>query len=405
MTDLILPQALIDAVKDQRAVLFLGSGASHGATHPNSEKIPLGDDLRNIICDKYFGGSLKTKPLTAVAAMAANEIGLLPFQKFVRDLFLPFGPAPHHKAISTFRWKAIATTNFDQIIEQSYDSTSALQTLVRTVKDGDHLDQRLNDAQNPLPYYKLHGCTDFYTDESIPLILSNEQYASYERNRLRLYARFRDLGYEYPFIFIGYSIGDPHIQRMLFDLTAPNIGRPPYYVIQPNVDPIETRYWAAHRIICLSATFDDFISALDRSVSNVSRAIPATTGGGTLSIRTHYRIANASESSALVSFLANDVTHVYGQMPTKAQSPIEFYRGNESGFGCIAQNLDAKRAFVDSVLIDAVLTTEDPNRPSDLYVLKGPAGNRAGSGCLNRISASISGASAGVRLPCGLAAG
>ena len=29
----------------------------------------------------------------------------------------------------------------------------------------------------------------------------------------------------------------------------------------------------------------------------------------------------------------------------------------------------------------------------------------AGSGCLNRISASISGASAGVRLPCGVAAG
>jgi hypothetical protein len=31
--------------------------------------------------------------------------------------------------------------------------------------------------------------------------------------------------------------------------------------------------------------------------------------------------------------------------------------------------------------------------------------NRGGPGCLNRISASISGASAGVRLPSGLAAG
>ncbi len=31
--------------------------------------------------------------------------------------------------------------------------------------------------------------------------------------------------------------------------------------------------------------------------------------------------------------------------------------------------------------------------------------NRAGSGCLNRISASISGAPARVRLPCGMAAG
>jgi hypothetical protein len=30
---------------------------------------------------------------------------------------------------------------------------------------------------------------------------------------------------------------------------------------------------------------------------------------------------------------------------------------------------------------------------------------RAGPGCLNRVSASIGGASAGVRLPCGVAAG
>jgi hypothetical protein len=34
-----------------------------------------------------------------------------------------------------------------------------------------------------------------------------------------------------------------------------------------------------------------------------------------------------------------------------------------------------------------------------------PLWGRAGPGCLNRISASISGASAGVRLPCGVAAG
>ena len=36
-------------------------------------------------------------------------------------------------------------------------------------------------------------------------------------------------------------------------------------------------------------------------------------------------------------------------------------------------------------------------------VLGGTAGTRGGSGCLNRFSASISGVSAGVRLPSGLA--
>ena len=35
----------------------------------------------------------------------------------------------------------------------------------------------MNETLDPLGLYKLHGCIDYYTDESIPLILSTEQYA------------------------------------------------------------------------------------------------------------------------------------------------------------------------------------------------------------------------------------
>jgi hypothetical protein len=35
-----VPPTLIDAVKEQRAVLFLGAGASRGAKHPQSDQIP-----------------------------------------------------------------------------------------------------------------------------------------------------------------------------------------------------------------------------------------------------------------------------------------------------------------------------------------------------------------------------
>jgi hypothetical protein len=64
-----IPSALIDAVKEQRAVLFLGAGASVGAKHPKSHLIPLGDRLRDLICDKFLGGALKHRPLSAVAAI------------------------------------------------------------------------------------------------------------------------------------------------------------------------------------------------------------------------------------------------------------------------------------------------------------------------------------------------
>jgi tetratricopeptide (TPR) repeat protein len=188
MPDLILPPALISAVQEQRAILFLGAGASHGAAHPKGERVPLGDKLRDMVCDKFLGGQLKSRPLTSVAAMAAAEVGLVQFQKFIRDIFIEFNPTDFHLLVPTFRWRAMATTNFDLIVERSYErSRASVQTLVKSWKDGDGFDQRMQEVSDPVGFYKLHGCLDYYTDESIPLILGQEEYASYTTNRTRFY--------------------------------------------------------------------------------------------------------------------------------------------------------------------------------------------------------------------------
>jgi len=371
-----IPSALIDAIKEQRAVLFLGAGASHDAKHPKGEAIPQGDRLRDLICDRFLGGKLKQRPLSAVAAMAANEAGLAGFQSYIHDLFMPFEPANYHLMVPQFRWRAVATTNLDLIIERAYvHAPNRLQNLVKTVKDGDSFDIRLNREADPVGFYKLHGCIDFYTDLSIPLILGSEQYASYEVNRSRFYNRFRDLGSEYPVIFAGYSISDPHVQKILFDLTDPTIGRPPYYLVSPGLTDVEVRYWASHRVIVVDAKFEDFLRALDQTIPVVSRALRISIGGGDLTIRKHYRVAQASEPSSVANYLATDATHVHSALIGPRQDPTKFYHGYDNGWGCILQNLDTRRTFSDSVLVDAVLLSEENRRMVELFMLKGPAGN------------------------------
>ena len=374
MTD--LPNTLIESIRDQRAVLFLGAGANHQATHPLGRNIPQGTDLRDIICDQFLAGQLKDKPLAAVSAMASNEVGATSFHTFIHDLFEPFGPAPHHLIIPTFRWRAIVTTNFDLLVERVYDQASpCIQTLVKSVKDGDNFDVRLHKEPHPVGYYKLHGCIDHCHDPQIPIILGNEQYASFEANRTRFYARFRDLGFEYPIIFAGYSISDPHIQRILFDLTDPKVGRPLYFFLSPGITDVESRYWAANRVTAIDITFQDFLNRLDSVIPSATRALPVGVGGGALSIRKHYRTGNASESPLLASYLSNDVTHVHSALTAPMQDPKEFYRGYDDGWGCILQNLDARRSFSDSVLVDAILLSEEERQQVELFVLKGPGGN------------------------------
>ena len=52
-------------------------------------------------------------------------------------IFIGFKPAPFHELLPTFRWRAIATTNYDLIVERAYERVGdRLQALVPFIKNG-----------------------------------------------------------------------------------------------------------------------------------------------------------------------------------------------------------------------------------------------------------------------------
>lgn len=372
-----LPSALVTAVSEQSAVLFLGAGASFGARHPEKEEIPGAEELKEQLSNKFLGGKLKNRTLSHVAEMCISETDLLSVQMFIRDKFMPFEPAEHHLIIPRFFWHAIVTTNYDLIIEKAYaQEADAKQTLVKFVKDGQKIDTTLRETLNGLRFLKLHGCIDKIHDSDIPLILSKEQYIKYRTNRKRLFSAFENYGYEFPIIFCGYSIDDDHIQQILFDLTDSGINRPRLYLVSPDLDDVEVRYWETHRITCISATFKSFLCALEDHIPNSKRSIPVAVGGGTESIRAFYKVSGASESDTLKYFLGSDADHVRSGLPTAGRIPKDFYVGADSGWGPIEADLDVRRPITDNVIVDAILT-DDQDRQGvvDLQVVKGPAGH------------------------------
>ena len=375
--ELELPQPLVTAVTQQAAVLFLGAGANCRARHPTGEKIPNADMLKNELSDKFLGGKLKSRSLSHIAQMCISETDLLSVQSFIRDKLLSFEPADYHLIIPRFYWHAIITTNYDLILEKAYKKTrKPNQELVSFIKDGQQFESKLKNSINGVSFLKLHGSIDRIDDADVPLILSKEQCTTYSKNRKRLFRRFQDYGYEHTIIFCGYSIEDQHIQTILFDLTDNGINRPRYYIVNPDLDDIEKRYWESHRITCLRMTFENFLLALENEIPEHQRSIPATLGGGTESVRTFYRVPDALESEGLKLFLSSDVDHVRSGMPTHAKEPEHFYIGADSGWGPIESELDVRRQITDNIIVDAILRDEkDSQRLVDLYVIKGPAGH------------------------------
>ena len=211
-THLDLPPALVTAVAEQSAILFLGSGASIGARHPTGQSIPSTESLRDRLSDRFLGGKLKNRSLAHVAEMCISETDMISVQNFVRELFLSFSPAPHHLILPEFFWHAIVTTNYDLLVERAYSETATpKQKLATFYKDGQRIDTTLKSLVNGLPYLKLHGSIDRVDDTEPPLILSKEQYVRYSLKRKRLFSVFQHYGYEFPIIFCGYAIDDPHI--------------------------------------------------------------------------------------------------------------------------------------------------------------------------------------------------
>ena len=59
---------------------------------------------------------------------------------------------------------------------------------------------------------------------------------------------------------------------------------------------------------------------LDAAVSTISRSLPKSIGGGTSTLRRHYKVANAPESDALFQFLSDDLLNVFAEVSLSPRS-------------------------------------------------------------------------------------
>jgi hypothetical protein len=71
-----IPFLLQEAVKNGRAILFIGAGASKECKNSHGETAPNAERLRDILSQKYMGKLMPKRTLMSVAEMAiANGAG------------------------------------------------------------------------------------------------------------------------------------------------------------------------------------------------------------------------------------------------------------------------------------------------------------------------------------------
>ena len=268
-----IPDPLKTDIRSGRAVLFLGAGATVGAQRPNGTPPPTTSQLRDLLSERFLGNKNSIDPLAWVAELSISASDLFTVQDYIAEQFGSLTPADYHFLLPTFRWRGIVTTNYDRLVEKTYDGfPNTIQTLVPFLSNKDRVDDRLRQP-NHVGLIKLHGCITQTHDEELPLILTVDQYMTHRKNRDRLFKIFQEWAVENPVVFIGHAVQDSDLRAILIELSKELNIRPRYYLVKPNITEVERDLWAEKRITVLPGTMEDFLQSLDHSVSTQARAL------------------------------------------------------------------------------------------------------------------------------------
>lgn len=373
----MIPKNLIEQIKSKNVILFLGSGASIGATTNDSSPIPSTQELADKIAMKYLGDKYVGKALNYVSELAINESSLFDFQSFVHDIFFPFNPADFHKKIPLFPWNNIFTTNYDLIIERAY------QDCKERIQDIFPLSRNTSQVQIPrgekiLQYLKLHGCINHIGEEDCPLIFTPDQYVTHKQNRERLFSRFQELSADYPILFVGHSLSDLDIRYYLQLLESLKAAKPMSYLVAPGLTPEEERLWSAKRITCIKQTFSEFLADLEKEIDINQRKLASFRIKSELPIFEKFSVDvnTITPTENLIAFINNDIDFINRDIVSQNTDPKFFYKGYFESWDPIIKNLDVKRSISDAVLYEVFL--EEQEHISDelyFYLIKGNAGS------------------------------
>ncbi len=369
-----IPHHLVEQIRAGKAVLFFGAGASRGATATTPPKEPpSAKELGRLLSTKFLGEDSADKPLSLIGEYCIEESDLRTVQHYIAEIFNRFTPSSAQKSVADFRWAALVTTNYDQIIEKAYaGNANRLQSPVPILRNSDRVDHELR-APDAVPLLKLHGCVSMVDEVAYPLILTIDQYITHATGREKLFNRFTEYAGEYCVVYVGYQIEDSDIRAILLQLDKPEMSRPMQYVVTPDPSPRDQRIWEGKRITTIDGTFDQFMAELNAKIPKGLRGVKSTTHGHPIGAKfaTH-----AVPSVDLLTFLTNDVVYVHAGMSPEVPNPQAFFKGASYGWSSISANHDAKRSLTDTVLAEVILV-DDANRPraTDFYLIKGYAGS------------------------------
>lgn len=236
----LFPKPFLEDLVKGRVLPIIGAGFSRNAQIPKGKSIPLWDELgktfSELIPDYNYNGAID-----AISAFE-HEYGRTKMIEKLSDLLLAgqIKPGNTHKTFCNLPFQAVATTNFDFLLEEGYTLVSRY---CRPIIEEDQL-AISNGSTKDIALFKIHG--DLHHPKRI--VATEEDYDGF-LNRYPIISTFlANLFISKTIFFIGYSLDDPDM-RQVYQLIKDRLGdlKRQAYTLRIDSSPQEiTRFERRH---------------------------------------------------------------------------------------------------------------------------------------------------------------
>jgi hypothetical protein len=262
---------LVEAIRNQRAILFVGAGVSKNVGVPTAEEMveeiakQLGQEPES------FRSLGDHRTLAEFYALTKGTLG--PLRSWMDVTWhrpeVRIEDSEIHRLIVELSFPIIYTTNYDRWLEKAYDAYGKQYTKIANV--GDLLESRPGVTQ----IIKFHG--DF--DDDASLVLTESSFFERLDFESALDIKLKSDALGRPVLFVGYSLSDINIRYLVYKLqrlwesSCFNALRPKSYVFLRASNPVQERVLRARGIEPVVSQHDDPGAGLAKFLSELLQEV------------------------------------------------------------------------------------------------------------------------------------
>lgn len=262
-----IPGQLLDHISSGNCVLFVGAGASIEAGAPSSKQLAA-ELSHNFLNDIH-----NDEPLPKVSSYieAMPGLGRRVLSDFLYKRLSELKPTSAHLLIPKFNWASIYTTNYDTLIEKSYESSPNYSKCMPIISSRDII--FTSPSKTPTTYlYKPHGCVSRLSSSESPLIITEDDYNISFLNREYIYKQLEIFKYKSVFLFVGYSFSDFDISKIWFEISNELSELNNWsYALLPGCTEVQRLTWRKRNVELIDLKFSDFMIELSSSLDHYKK--------------------------------------------------------------------------------------------------------------------------------------